>query len=44
MMLPKTKEGFMQLEFTLVGIVVSTLVGAAFLIGMKIGYEYGLMH
>ena len=43
-MLPKTKDGFMQLEYTLVSVVVTTFVAGAFLLGMKVGYEYGLMH
>jgi hypothetical protein len=41
-LLPKTKEGWMQLEYTMVGIVVSTLMGAMFLFGLKVGWQYGI--
>ena len=41
-LMPKTKEGWMQLEYTLVGIVVTTLMAAMFLLGLKYGFQYGL--
>ena len=40
-MLPKTKEGMMQFEYALIGIVVTTLLMGAFLVGMKMGFQYG---
>jgi hypothetical protein len=41
-LLPKTKEGWMQFEYAIVGILISTLIGAAFLFGLKVGWGYGV--
>lgn len=41
-LLPKTKDGWMQVEYTLLGIVLTTLFAAFYLVGMKLGFEYGL--
>ncbi|MFC2162917.1 hypothetical protein ACFLRF_04480 [Candidatus Altiarchaeota archaeon] len=41
---PKTEEGRMQLQYTMVGIVISTLIGAAFLMGFQVGFEYGVLY
>ncbi len=41
-LLPTTPDGWMQMEFTMVGIVIATFMGAALLFGMKIGFQYGL--
>jgi hypothetical protein len=40
--LPTTKDGWMQFEYTMIGVMVTLVAGAMFLIGMKIGYGYGL--
>ncbi len=41
-LLPKTDEGWMQMQYTIIGIVVSTIMGFSVLVGMKIGWAYGL--
>ena len=39
--LPTTKEGWLQLEYTMVGVMVTLVCGFMLLVGMKIGYNYG---
>lgn len=41
-LLPTTKEGWRQMEYTMVGVVVATLMGFSVLVGMKIGWNYGI--
>ncbi len=32
----------MQFEYTLLGVVLTTLFAAFYLVGMQVGFEYGL--
>jgi hypothetical protein len=41
-LLPTTKEGWMQFEFMMIGIIVTCLMAGMFLAGIKVGYGYGL--
>jgi hypothetical protein len=41
-LIPKTDDGLMQLQFFLVGVVVTVLMASMFLWGMRVGFKYGL--